>query len=171
MADEVRQNPNLMSREAMMRSASTTGNRNLMISEILTRVNNAKDKPKKVEILRQNNSEALRMVLKGAFDPSIEWDLPEGTPPYMENEAPAGTEHTVLMQESKRLWHFIKGADPSLNKTRREQLFIQVLEGLHKDEAELLCNVKDKRLHQVYKGLSSVVVKEGLGLDDDYKVI
>ena len=57
MADEVRQNPNLMSREAMMRSASTTGNRNLMISEILTRVNNAKDKPKKVEILRQNKRE------------------------------------------------------------------------------------------------------------------
>ncbi len=168
MADEVRQNPNLMSREAMMRSASTTGNRNLMISEILTRVNNAKDKPKKVEILRQNNSEALRMVLKGAFDPSIEWDLPEGTPPYMENEAPAGTEHTVLMQESKRLWHFIKGADPSLNKTRREQLFIQVLEGLHKDEAKVLLDTKAKRLNNVYKGLTAAVVKEAFDWTDDF---
>ena len=146
MADEVRQNPNLMSREAMMRSASTTGNRNLMISEILTRVNNAKDKPKKVEILRQNNSEAL----------------------YMENEAPAGTEHTVLMQESKRLWHFIKGADPSLNKTRREQLFIQVLEGLHKDEAKVLLDTKAKRLNNVYKGLTAAVVKEAFDWTDDF---
>ena len=168
MADEVRQNPNLMSREAMMRSASTTGNRNLMISEILTRVNNAKDKPKKVEILRQNNSPALRMILKGAFDPRIEWDLPEGIPPYMENEAPAGTEHTVLMQESKRLWHFIKGADPSLNKTRREQLFIQVLEGLHKDEAKVLLDTKAKRLNNVYKGLTAAVVKEAFDWTDDF---
>ena len=168
MADEVRQNPNLMSREAMMRSASTTGNRNLMISEILTRVNNAKDKPKKVEILRQNNSEALRMVLKGEFEPSIEWDLQAGTPPYMENEAPAGTEHTVLMQESKRLWHFIKGADPSLNKTRREQLFIQVLEGLHKDEAKVLLDTKAKRLNNVYKGLTAAVVKEAFDWTDDF---
>ena len=50
-------------------------------------------------------------------------------------------------------------------------MFVQLLEGLHKDEIELLCNVKDKKLSQIYKGLSSVVVKEGLGLDDDYKVI
>ena len=63
------------------------------------------------------------------------------------------------------------GKGCSLQSMKREQMFVQLLEGLHKDEAELLCNVKDKRLHQVYKGLSSVVVKEGLGLDDDYKVI
>ena len=59
----------------------------------------------------------------------------------------------------------------SLQSIKREQMFVQLLEGLHKDEAELLCNVKDKRLHQVYKGLSSVVVKEGLGVDDNYKVV
>ena len=108
------------------------------------------------------------MLLKCAFDPSIEWDLPEGTPPYMENEAPAGTEHTVLMQESKRLWHFIKGADPSLNKTRREQLFIQVLEGLHKDEAKVLLDTKAKRLNNVYKGLTAAVVKEAFDWTDDF---
>jgi hypothetical protein len=50
-------------------------------------------------------------------------------------------------------------------------MFIQLLEGLHKDEAELLCNVKDKKLSQVYKGLSSTVVKEGLGLNEEYQVI
>ena len=140
----------------------------VLLSEVLSKVNNAKDKPKKIEVLQQNDSVSLRQILKGAFDPNIKWDLPEGTPPYMENEAPAGTEHTVLMQESKRLWHFIKGADPSLNKTRREQLFIQVLEGLHKDEAKVLLDTKAKRLNNVYKGLTAAVVKEAFDWTDDF---
>ena len=168
MADEVKQNPNLMSKAAFQAATSTSGSSKPMISEILTWVNNAKDKPKKVEILRQNNSPALRMILKGAFDPNIEWDLPEGTPPYMENEAPAGTEHSLLMNDSKRLWHFVKGADPSLNKQRRETLFIQMLEGLHKDEAKVLLDTKSKRLNNVYKGLTAAVVKEAFNWTDDF---
>ena len=71
----------------------------------------------------------------------------------MENDA-LGTEHTVLESESNKLWHFIVGGDNTLSKTRKETLFIQVLEGFHKDEAELLCNVKDKKLHNIYKGLT-----------------
>ena len=110
----------------------------------------------------------LRRILKGAFDPKLQWDLPEGKPPYMENDAPAGTEHTVLESESNKLWHFIIGGDNTLSKTRKETLFIQVLEGLHKDEAELLCNVKDKKLHNVYKGLTPGAVKEAFGWNDDF---
>ena len=146
----------------------TAGSSAPLLHEILVKVNNAKDKAKKIEVLRENDSVPLRQVLKGAFDPKIKWDLPEGTPPYKENDAPAGTEHTVLMQESKRLWHFIKGADPSLNKTRREQLFIQVLEGLHKDEAKVLLDTKAKRLNNVYKGLTAAVVKEAFDWTDDF---
>ena len=108
----------------------------------------------------------------GTHTPEMErvWQ-PTGKPQFIENDAPEGTEHTNLRKESDNLYRFVKGGDDSIEKTRKETMFIQLLEGLHKDEAELLCNVKDKRLHQVYKGLSSVVVKEGLGLDDDYKVI
>ena len=47
---------------------------------------------------------------------------------------------------------------------------LTLLEGLHKDEAELLINVKDKRLHQVYKGVSSDVVKEAFDWTEDFKV-
>ena len=64
------------------------GSGQLMISEILTKVNNAKDKAKKIQVLKDNDSSALRMVLKGAFDPNIKWALLFGTPPYMANEAP-----------------------------------------------------------------------------------
>ena len=122
-----------------------------LLHEILTKVNNAKDKPKKIQVLKENDSVPLRQVLKGAFDPNIEWDLPEGTPPYKENDAPAGTEHTTLYQEAKRLWHFVKGADEKLSKTRKEVMFIQMLEGLHPQEAEILCLVKDKSLSTKYK--------------------
>ena len=48
-------------------------------------------------------------------------------------------------------------------------MFIRLLEGLHKDEAELLCAVKDKRLHLVYKGLSTQVVSEAFGWDEDFQ--
>ncbi len=139
-----------------------------LLSEILTKVNNAKMKDDKIKVLRDNDSVPLRQILKGAFDPKIEWDLPEGTPPYKVNEAPAGTEHTLLFTETKRLWHFVKGADASLNKMRKETLFIQILEGLHKSEADLLINVKEKKLNNTYKGLTANLVKEAFGWNDDF---
>lgn len=142
-----------------------------LLSEILTRVNNAKTKPAKVKILKEENCLPLRQILIWAFDPNVESAIPNGKPPFIENDAPAGTEHTTLRQSADKLYRFVKGGEDKLESTRRETMFIQLLEGLHKDEAELLCNVKDKKLSQVYKGLSSTVVKEGLGLNDEYKVI
>jgi hypothetical protein len=139
-----------------------------LLHEVLTKVNNAKDKPKKIEVLKSNDSVPLRQILKGAFDPKIEWELPEGTPPYKENDAPAGTEHTTLYQEAKRLHYFVKGANV-LTKSKREMMFIQMLEGLHADEAKLLIAVKEKELNKVYKGLTDAVVKEAFGWNDDYK--
>ena len=141
----------------------------LLISEILTKVNNAKDKPKKVEVLKTYDNHPLRQVLKGAFDPSIIWDLPDGTPPYKENDAPAGTEHTLLSNEAKRLWHFVRGGDDRLSKTKKETMFIQILEGLHADEAKLLIAVVNKELNKVYKGLTDAVVKDAFGWNEDYK--
>jgi hypothetical protein len=129
-------NPNLISKKSMAAMAATSGTADLLISEIFTKINNAKDKSKKIEILKQNDKPALRQILKGAFDPKIEWELPEGIPPYIENDVPAGTEHTLLIAEAKRLWHFVKGADKATNKLQKETMFIQMLEGLHKDEAK-----------------------------------
>jgi hypothetical protein len=161
-------NPNLISKKAMNAMAATSGSGNLLISEIFLKINNAKDKPKKIEILRQYDKPALRQILKGAFDPKIEWELPEGIPPYIENDVPAGTEHTLLMTESKKLWHFVKGADPSLSKLRKETMFIQMLEGLHKDEAQVMLAVKNNTLNKIYKGLTADMVKEAFGWNDDY---
>ena len=142
----------------------------LLYSEILDKVHKAKTKDQKVSLLKQNDSEGLRMVIKSSFDPKIEWAIPEGEVPYRPNDVPAGTEHTVLAMESKKLWHFIKGADKGTPQHKKEQMFIQMLEGLHDSEAKLLIAAKDKRIHQVYKGLSTNVVKEAFDWNDDYKV-
>ena len=147
---------------------TTAGSSAPLLHEILTKVNNAKDKPAKIAVLKKNDSVPLRQVLKGAFDPNIKWSLPTGTPPYMANEAPKGTEHTLLENEAKRLWHFVEGADAETTKTQKETMYIQILEGLHKEEAEVLLNMKDKKLNKVYKGLSESVVKEAFGWNDNF---
>jgi len=159
---------NALSKSALAAMATSTSSAPL-VSEIFTKINNAKDKPKKIEILKQNDSPAMRQILKGAFDPKIQWDLPEGDPPYIANEAPAGTEHTYLLQEAKRLWHFVEGADPQLNKLKKETLFIQMLEGLHQDEAKVLLAVKNKNLNKFYKGLTGSMVIEAFDWTDEFQ--
>ena len=143
----------------------------LLFSEILDLVHKAKTKNKKVEILRKYNSDALRMVIKSSFDPNIVWVMPKGNVPYTPNDAPAGTEHTRLATESRKLFHFIRGADNITPQFKKEQMFVQMLEGLHKDEAELLCYAKDKELHKIVKGLSAPVVRQAFGWDEDFMQI
>jgi len=75
---------------------------------------------------------------------------------------------SVLLQEARKLYHFIKGGNPTLNQNKRESMFVQMLEGLNENEANVLIAAKDKRLHQVYKGLSSKVVKEAFNWTDEY---
>ena len=162
------QNPNLISKNAMKAMSSTVGVAGETVHEIFTKINNAKDKPKKIEVLRRYDQPYIRQILKAAFDPKIKWVLPEGTPPYIANEAPVGTEHSLLKNEARRLYLFIEGGDNSISKTRKETLFIQMLEGLHSTEAEVLINVKDKKLNKAYKGLTAEMVKEALGWNDNF---
>ena len=141
---------------------------NLSFHEILTKVNNKKDKPGKTEVLRKYDTNELRMFLKGAFSEKLEWLLPEGKPPYTPNDAPVGTEHTWLKQEVKRMFHFLKGGNPQLSQMKRDNMFIQMLEGLSKEEAELLIWAKDNELNKHYKGLTANLVKEAFDWNDDF---
>ena len=141
-----------------------------LFSEVLDMVHKAKTKNQKIELLRKYKTDSLKMFLKAAFDPKIEWVFPAGEVPYTPNDAPAGTDHTLLIQESKKLWRFIKGADNVTRQSQKENMFFQMLEGLHESEAKLLINAKDKKLHQIYKGLSSNVVREAFGWDEDFVV-
>ena len=142
----------------------------LLFSEVLDKVHKAKTKSEKIAILVINDNSSLRMVLKASFDPKIEWVIPTGEVPYTKNDAPMGTEHTVLQSEARKLWHFVKGADNDTSQAQKENMFIQKCEGLHESEAELLGAAKDKRLHQVYKGLSKDVVREAFKWDENFMV-
>ena len=139
-----------------------------LFSETLEKVGKLKTKKEKIEHLQKYNTEALRMVIKSSFDPKMEWLLPEGEVPYTPAEVPEGTEHNVLASEARKLYHFIKGGNPQITQNKREAMFVQMLEGLHEDEAKLLVAAKDKKLHQVYKGLSANVVKEAFNWTDEY---
>ena len=139
-----------------------------LLSEVLKKVHNAKTKDKKVAILKEHDCDSLRMVIKSSFDPKIEWLIPEGEVPFKPNEAEEGTEHTVLRREARKLYRFVKGGDSTLAGFKRENMFIQLLEGLHKSEAQLVIDAKDKKLHQTYKGLSTAVVKEAFGWNDEF---
>ena len=140
----------------------------LSYHEILTKVNNAKDKPKKLEVLKRYDTKELRSFLKGAFDPNLVWLLPEGKPPYTPNDAPIGTEHTWLKQEVKRMFHFLQGGNTELSQTKRDTMFIQMLEGLSAEEADLLIKAKDKALNKEYKGLTANLIKEAFDWDDNF---
>ena len=139
-----------------------------LMSEIATKINNAKDKPRKLKVLKEHDSVPLRQVLKGAFHPDIEWLLPPGDVPYEANDAPVGTEHTLLSQEAKRLYLFTKGGDNTLTNTKRETLFIQMLEGLSADEADFLVTVVNKKVNNKYKGFTANLVKDAFNWDDNF---
>ena len=142
-----------------------------LFSEILTRLGKIKTKKDKVTFLKQHNTDALRQIIKASFDPKIKWALPFGEVPFIPNDAPEGTEHNVLSYEARKLYHYIEGGNPQLSQNKREMMFVQLLEGLHPDEEEIVVAAKDKLLHQKYKGLSANVVKEAFNWNDDFMVI
>jgi hypothetical protein len=120
-------------------------------------VSKQRTKAKKIEVLKQYETEALKAILIWNFDETVVSMLPEGEVPFEKNDVPVGTDHTSLRKEWKNLYHFVKGGNDSLSKTRRESMFIQILEGLHPSESEILCLVKDKELESKYKLNKSVV--------------
>lgn len=131
----------------------------LMLSEVIQKVHGAKTKAKKIELLHQYNSQVLRSLFIINFDESVQTRIPEGEVPYRKNEAPKGTEHTMLEHEGKKLYYFVKGGADNVPTLKIESMFIQMLEGLHEDEAELLVDVFNRRLHKKYR-ITLAVIKE-----------
>jgi len=124
---------------------------NPFLHEILELASKQRSGAKKAEILQEYRNDALTSILIWNFDDSIISILPPGEVPYKENEVPVGTDHTSLRREWKHLYNFVKGGNDTLNGLRRETMFIQMLEGLHPEEAKILCLTKDKQLQTKYK--------------------
>ena len=137
----------------------TNSSTRLLLSEVLRKVSNAKTKQEKINLLRKYNSNALRQVMIINFDDSLISLMPEGEVPYTPNDAPPGTDHTRLEHEYKGLYRFFKGG-AKLPSMKRESMFVQLLEGLSAEEAELLVLVKDGRMNDQYKRITKAVISE-----------
>ena len=129
------------------------------VHEVLDAVHKAKTKQKKIEVLREYDSKALRYCLIWNYDESLKSAIPEGDVPYEPNPSPTIESQSKLASEYKTLYNFIEGGNYELTNTRREVLFIQLLEALNPGEAEVLCLAKDKKLGRKYR-CSFPVVKE-----------
>lgn len=145
--------------------------------EILELASKQRSNANKVEVLKKYRNDALVSILIWNFDDSIISLLPPGEVPYSRveeqssfNDTLSGSlskankveglsradefireRHTSIRNEYQNFYNYLQGGNPGLSSLRRETMFIQMLEGLHPLEAEVMCLVKDKRLTDKYK--------------------
>ena len=153
--------------------------------EVLEAVSKQRTKAKKVEVLQKYKHPSLITLFVWNFDSSIVSLLPEGEVPYgntKEDQTTTGTLSSKINDavdkmaemgsnslgsqdqgkasiraEYKKFYNFCKGGNPSLSSLRRETMFINILQGLHPLEAEILILVKDKKLQEKYKITKEIV--------------
>lgn len=158
---------------------------NPFIFEILELASKQRSNVKKVEVLKTYENDALKSVFIWNFDETVVSLLPEGDVPYgnadeqsvytgtlsenLKREAAGGESatgqdlsgrgRTSLRREYQNLYHYVRGGNNGLSTIRREMMFINLLQGLHPREAEVLILTKDKKLSTKYK-ISFENVKE-----------
>lgn len=153
--------------------------------EVLDAVSKQRSKAKKVEVLQKYSDLSLKIVLKWNFDTSIVSAVPEGEVPYNDydeqvtqptlsskitNEVRRMHEtgsfslgssdkegHTTIRREAKQFYRFVKGGQDELSTIRRETMFINILQGLHPLEAEIVVLIKDGNLEDQYNITKDVV--------------
>jgi len=131
--------------------------RHLEIYEVFERFEKASTHEEKIKVLRQNESWALKDVLKGALDPRVEWLLPKGNVPYTACEAHS-TPSTLLRKNVDFKYCVKGGAHPNMQKFKREKIFLGIVESIHPKDAELVCAMINKSLP--VKDLTPEIVKE-----------
>jgi len=123
---------------------------NPFMNEVLELVSEQKSDLKKIAVLQEYECDILKSLFIWNFDDSVISLLPQGTVPYKPNENPLGTDHSSLRREQRNLYMFVKGGNDQLSTIRRETIFIQLLEGLHPKEADIVIAVKDGALEDMY---------------------
>ena len=153
--------------------------------EVLEAASKQRTKAKKIEVLQRYAHDSIMAVFIWNFDESVISVLPEGDVPYgntREDNSVTGTlsdkinDAVSMMKESgsnslgsqdqgkasirkeyTKFYNFLKGGNDGLSSLRRETMFINILEGLHPLEAEILILTKDKRLTDKYKITKEIV--------------
>ena len=127
----------------------------LPVSDYVQQIREAGTLNDKVAKMKEicNAKPAVKQIFKYAYDPEIEWLLPEGPTPY----TPCPPEYEVdgmLWAEMRRLYLFVKGGNNNLNPRRREQLWVELLGSVLPEDAKLLDQMKDRKI----EGISDKVV-------------
>ena len=127
------------------------------LSQELQEISELKTTKEKIEALvNHRRAEAFKVIFSYAYDPNIKWLLPEGNPPY--KPCDLVDLEGRLLHELRRLYLFVEGGNPALTKTRRESIFIQILESIHPEDAKLLLAMKERKLP--YKGLNKKLINQ-----------
>jgi hypothetical protein len=133
------------------------------VNEIFEEVSKTRSKAKRAEILKAHDFLHIRDILRASFDDTLQFDLPEGEPPFDANETIEREGHIgKLKNETKRFTYLIKGSPMGKNMLpiKKEKIWVQILEGSNPDDVPVLTAMKDKELHVLYKGLTKELVKE-----------
>jgi len=130
----------------------------LLIYEVFQRFEKLKTKTEKIALLHQHNSHALQSVLRGTFDDAVQWLLPLGDPPYQ--PADIKSVPSNLLKQHTKLMYFVKGVKQAeeLPAFKRERIFLDMLESIHPEDAQVLLKMKDKK--PPAKGLTKKLVQE-----------
>ena len=124
------------------------------LHEIFTEIQEADTRAKRQEILKDNDSFSLRTILQLNFDSTIQLDLPNGKPPYTCDEVPYGQPDKKI----KMLGYCVKGNN-KLNAIKKEKQFIDIVESLTKEDANIVCLAKDGKIMKEYSRVSESLIK------------
>lgn len=129
----------------------------LEVFEVIEKVEKAKTKKEKVDILKANETWALKDIIKGSMDPRIQWLLPKGEVPY--TPSPIQSVPSTLLRQNKQFKYVVKGGPgEKLPAFKRERIFLGLLESIHPKDAELVCKMINKE--KPTKSLTEAIVKE-----------
>ena len=130
-----------------------------LVSEVLAEAGKIVIREERIKFLRLNKSPGLTDILRIQYDDSIVSVLPLGAPSYKQDDAPKGYEYTILNKAYTQFKYFFKGTVSSgMKPLKREGLFLNLLESLNPEEAELLIAAKDKKMKS--KGITKRLVND-----------
>ena len=130
-----------------------------LISEVLTDAGKIVKRDERITFLQNNKSPGLTDILRIQYDDSIVSALPAGAPNYRQDDAPKDYQYTILNKAYTQFKYFFKGPIANdMKQIKRESLFLNLLETLHTEEAELLIAAKDKKMK--YKGITKKLVRD-----------
>lgn len=131
---------------------------NREVFEILEEFSKAKNKSERKDVLlKYKDVQAFKDVLRGTFDETLQFILPEGRPPFTPNKPESAP--NSLTRLNRDFAYFVKGAaGDNMPKFKRETKFIQLLESIHPQDAEVVLNMVAKQAPVKY--LTKKLVQE-----------